>query len=259
MSEFTSGNAPGFAAQVEGDDVNVLWVGRHGQDLAATRKTTILSTAIDAGNTPTTTLRGGNVLAIADAGGKANTYSPDATDGRQIAVGVLEHHQDMLQDGVATDRFMQMLVHGLVKEGELIGLDPRAKQQLGGRMVFDREVSPQAGVLMHPRGIYRKSANYTVVAGDNGLLFLATAAVTFTLPTKANGLAFRFAQTADANLVIQGSADLIHKGNAAASSVTFSTANEKIGSHVLVECLYTAAGTLKWLVSNVGGTTATVA
>ena len=94
---------------------------------------------------------------------------------------------------------------------------------------------------------------------DNGLLFLATAAATFTLPTKQNGLAFRFAQTADANLVIQGSADLVHKGNAAASTVTFSTASEKIGSHVLVECLYTAAGTLKWLVSNLGGTTATVA
>ena len=59
---------------------------------------------------------------------------------------------------------------------------------------------------MHPRGIYRKSGNYTVTADDNGLLFLATAAVTFTLPTKQNGLAFRFAQTADANLVITGSA-----------------------------------------------------
>ena len=102
-----------------------------------------------------------------------------------------------------------MLVHGLVKESELINLDPRARQQLGTRFTFDRERSPQAGVLMHPRGIYRKSANYTVTADDNGLLFLATAAVTFTLPTKENGLAFRFVQTADANLVISGSADII--------------------------------------------------
>jgi hypothetical protein len=43
------------------------------------------------------------------------------------------------------------------------------------------------------------------------------------------------------------------------NSVTFGTTSEKIGSHVLVECLYTAAGTLKWLVTNLGGTTATVA
>jgi hypothetical protein len=259
MSEFTSGNAPGFAAQIVADDANVLWVGRHGQDLAATRRITLASAAVDAGNTPPTTLRGGNLLAIDDATGKANTYSPDATDGRQIAVGILEHHQDMLVEGVAADRFTQMLVHGLVKESELVGLDPRARQQLGLRFALDREHSPQAGVLMHPRGIYRKAANYAVVAADNGLLFLATAAATFTLPAKQNGLAFRFVQSADANLVIQGSADLVHKGNAGANSVTFSTANEKIGSQALVECLYTAAGTLKWLVSNLGGTTATVA
>jgi hypothetical protein len=259
MSDFTSGNAPGFATQVEGDDTNVLWVGRHGQDLAATRKVAIVNTAVDAGNTPQTTLRGGNLLAIDDATGKANTYSPDATDGRQIAVGILERHQDMLVEGVATERFTQMLVHGLVKEGELVGLDPRARQQLGSRLTFDRESSPQAGVLMHPRGVYRKGGNYTVVAADNGLLFLATAASTFTLPTKQNGLAFRFVQTADANLVISGAGDIVHKNSAGATTVTFSTAGEKIGSHVLVECLYTNTGTLKWLVSNLGGTTATVA
>jgi len=259
MSEFTSGSAPGFVAEVEAAETSVLWVGRHGQDLAATRKITLLSSTVDGGNSPSTTLRGGNVLALVDSSGKATLYDPDATDGTQIAVGVLEKAQSMLVDGTASDRFTQMLVHGLVKEGELLGLDARAKQQLGLRCTFDRETSPQAGVLMHPRGIYRKSTNYTVVAGDNGLLFLATAAATFTLPTKENGLAFRFAQTADGNLVIQGSADLIHKGNAAANTVTFSTASEKIGSQVLVECLYTNTGTLKWLVTNLGGTTATVA
>lgn len=258
MSHFTSGNAPGFQAAIEAAESEVTWSGRKGQDLVATKKITVVSTATDSGNTPQSTLRGGNVLGVVDATGKINTYSPDANDGRQIAIGILEHAQDMLVAGVATDRFTQMLVHGLVRDGELIGLDPRAKQQLGQRFVFDRESSPQAGVLMHPRGVYRKSANYTVVAEDNGLLLLADNAVTFTLPTKQNGLAFRFAQTANANLVIAGSSDLIHKGNAAASTVTFSTVNEKIGSHVLVECLYTAAGTLRWLVTNLGGTTASV-
>jgi hypothetical protein len=259
MSSFTAGNAPGFQAAVEAQESEVTWVGRHGQDLVATSKVTIASTATDSGNSPDTTLRGGIVLAILDSGGKAAPYSADATDGRQVAVGILEKAQDMLVGGVATDRFTQMLVHGLVKEDELIGLDARARQQLGLRFVFDGERSPQAGVLMHPRGVYRKSTNYSVTASDNGLLFLATAAANFTLPTKENGLAFRFAQTADANLVITGSGDLIHKGNAAANTVTFSTANEKIGSQVLVECVYTAAGTLKWLVTNLGGTTATVA
>jgi hypothetical protein len=259
MSEYSTGNAPGFQTPLDAQESEILWSGRRGQDLAATRKITLINSAVDSGNAPSTTLRGGILLAIVDSSGKVNTYSPDATDGRQIAVGILEHAQDMLVAGTPTDRFTQMLVHGLVRESELINLDPRARQQLGQRFVFDKEASPQAGVLMHPRGIYRKSGNYTVTASDNGLLFLATAAATFTLPTKQNGLAFRFVQTADANLVISGSSDIIAKGNAAASSVTFSTANEKIGSHVLVECIYTAAATLKWLVTNLGATTPTVA
>ena len=66
----------------------MLWSGRRGQDLVATKKITLLNSTVDSGNTPTTTLRGGNVLALVDSSGKANTYSPDATDGRQIAVAL---------------------------------------------------------------------------------------------------------------------------------------------------------------------------
>ena len=170
MSEYTTGNAPGFQTAVEAQESEVLWSGRNGQDLVATKKITLVSSASDSGNTPATTIRGGNVLAIADSTGKANTYSPDANDGRQIAVGILEHNQDMLVNGSATDRFTQMLARGLLRDAELLNLDPRAKQQLGTRFHFDREVSPQAGVLMHPRGIYRKSSNYTVVAGNEGVV-----------------------------------------------------------------------------------------
>ena len=259
MSEFSSGNTPGFQPTIESEESQVWWSGRNGQNLIATRKMTLEATSADSGNSPTTTLRGGNLLALRDSDGKAEPYDPDANDGTQLAVGVLENHQDMLVDGVATDRFSQMLVHGLLKEGDLIGLDPRAKTQLAGRFVLDGDFSTPAGALMHPRGVYQKSANYTVIAGDNGLLFIATAAVNFTLPTKQNGLAFRFMQTVDFNLVVTGSADLVHKGNAAANTVTFSTASEKIGSQVLVECVYVATSTLKWIVTNLGGTTATVA
>jgi len=258
MTEFSSGNAPGFRVKVESEEAQITWSGRNGQTLIATQSATIASDTTDAGNTPATTLRAGNVLATSDSDGKARVYDPDANDGSQLAIGLLEHHQDMLVDGVATDRFSQMLVHGLAKESQLVGLDPRAKAQLGSRFVFDGDLSP-AGVLMHPRGVYRKSANYTLTADDNGLQFIATAAVNFTLPTKQNGLAYRFVQTADANLILTGSADLIHKGNAAATTVTFSTTSEKIGSHLLVECMYVAGSTLKWIVTNLGGTTATVA
>jgi hypothetical protein len=257
MSQFTTGNAPGFAAAVESEQSQITWSGRHGQDQVVTQRAVLHSTTVDAGNLPTSTLRAGLILAYRDSDGKVTAYSPDASDGSQIAVGVLEQHQDMLVGGVAAERFTQMIVHGLVREGELVNLDPRARQQLAKQIVFDRKPLSPAPMLA-PRGVYRKSTSYTLTAADNGLLFLATGAATFTLPTKANGLAFRVTQTADNDLTISGSSDLIHKGSAAASSVTFSTAGQKIGSQVLIECVYTAASTLKWLVTNLGGTTATV-
>lgn len=259
MSEFTSGNVPGLHASLESQEVQVTWTGRRGQDLVATRPITIDASSVDASNSPTSVLRGGLVLGIVDATGKANAYQADANDGRQIAAGVLERSQSMLVDGTATDRFTQMLVHGMVREGQLAGLDARARQQLASRFIFDREAAASVGVLMHPRGVYRKSANYAVTAADNGLLLVATAAVTFTLPAAENGLAFRFLQTADADMAIaSAAANIIHKGNAGASQVAFSTSSQKAGSQVLVECLYTGAGTLKWIVTNLGATTATV-
>jgi hypothetical protein len=259
MNDFASGAIPGFQAAQESEETQVTWSGRNGQTLAATRKAILASGNTDSGNTPTTTLRGGNLLAIDDATGEAYLYDPDASDGKQIAVGVLENAQDMLQNGTATDRFIQMLVHGLLKESQLQGLDPRARQQLASRFLFDKHVSQCGGELMHPRGVYRKNSHYTVLDTDNGLMFIATGAVNFTLPTKQNGLAFRFLQTADNTMAIIGSSDIIHKNSVASSSVTFSTSSEKIGSHVLVECVYTGTNTLKWLVTNLGGTTATLA
>ena len=259
MTQFSKDNTPGMQAAVTSKESQVWWSGRGGQNLLATNPLQLDAANVDAGNSPTTTIRSGNLVARNDTTGIGFLYDPDANDGRQIAVGVLEHALDMLSSGVATQRFTQMLVHGLLKENELVGLDPRAKTQLAGRFLFDDDPTASSGELMHPRGVYRKAADYTVTASDNGLLMLATNAVTFTLPTKQNGLAFRFLQTTNNNMVIAGSSDLLHKGSSGADTVTFSTTSEKIGSHVLVECLYTAESTLRWVVTNLGGTTATVA
>ncbi len=257
MSQFTTGNVPGFEAAVSAVSAQIAWSGRQGQDQIVTQRAIIHEDTVDVGNTPTTTLRAGVVLAYRDSDGKVARYSPGATDGTQIAVGVLEHYQDMLVGGVPTERFTQMIVHGLVREGRVVDLDPRGRQQLAQQMVFDRQPMSPAPMLA-PRGIYRKSTNYTLTSTDNGLMFLATGAATFTLPTKANGLTYRIVQTSDNDLTISGSSDIVHKGSAAANSVAFSTANQKIGSSVLIECVYTGSSTLKWLVTNLGGTTATV-
>lgn len=258
MSNFNSGNLPGFRAKIESEEKEITWCSRDGLDLAATKKVVVKSSALDEGNTPTTTLRGGLVVAIKESDGNVYPYDPDASDGTQIAIGILEKHQDMLVEGVPTDRFSQVLVQGMVRESQLIGLDPRAKEQLGGRFLFDRDLGASSGVLMHPCGVVRKAVDYSIGSGDNGLLFIATAAVGFTLPSKQNGLAFRFLQTADATMRIVGSSDLISTNTVSGSQVAFQTTDQKIGSHALVECVYTATGTLRWLVTNLGGTTATI-
>ncbi len=82
MSEFTSGNAPGFQAKIESDEAQMWWSGRHGQNHIATQKVSLDSTCTDAGNSPTSTLRGGNLLALDDSTGNAFLYDPDANNGR---------------------------------------------------------------------------------------------------------------------------------------------------------------------------------
>jgi hypothetical protein len=259
MSSFLSGMIPGIGDAEFSEERNVVWSGRQSQTLVATRAVMLDSTCVDSGNTPTTTLRAGNLIALDDATGRGFIYDPDAADGKQVVLGVLEKTVDMLQNGVATARLVEVIVAGRVKQGMLIALDPRARVALAGRIEFDQEWTNSGGHLLLPRSVYRKAANYTLTAADHGAHFVATAAVSFTLPTKQNGLSFRFTQIADANLAIVGSSDLVVVNNAAASSVTCQTSSEKIGSQLLVECVYTAASTLKWIVTNLGGTTLTIA
>jgi len=259
MSEFTSGNVPGSRQKTESAESQVWWSGRGGQNQIATLPITLDATTVDPGNTPTTTIRAGNLVAIEEATGKVKLYNPDANNGLQVAVGLLEKTQDMLVDGVAAPRMTQMIVSGLLKEGEIHNLDPRAKTQLAGRFVFDSDPNASAPAMMSPRCVCRKSSHYTVTAADNGKMFIATNIVNFSLPAKQNGLTFRFLQSTNSVMAIVSPNDIIYKGNASASSVVFTTSLEKIGSQVLVECMYVTPGQLKWVVSNLGGTTATVA
>lgn len=251
-------NQPGLSPRLFAEEKQLWWSGRGGQNLLATRQVTIASTATDATASPTTTLRAGTIMALRSVDGKAVVYNPAGDDGSQFAFGILERAIDMLTNGVATERFATVLVQGLIKEDQLHGLDARARQQLASRFLFDRHLQERASQLLQPRGVVRKSADAAVTSADNGVQFVATGAVTFTLPAVANGLAFRFVQTTDNALTISGSANIVHKGNAAANSVAFTTSGEKIGSQVLVEGMYVSANSLKWVVTNLGGTTATV-
>lgn len=94
-----------------------------------------------------------------------------------------------------------------------------------------------------------KTANYTVVAADNGTLFTNTGAggaVVFTLPALAANLSFMFCVTADQSVTVTSAAgdDMIVHNDLAADSVAFSTASRKLGASLRVRS--NAAGD-KWL------------
>ena len=110
--------------------------------------------------------------------------------------------------------------------------------------------------------ISAKTASATLTAADAGYLITTTGAsgaVVFTLPAAASnaGVSFNFYNTVDQNLTITApAATLVAFNNAAATSVAFSTAGNKIGGGGRV----TSDGT-KWLFQNqsAGANTVTVA
>ncbi|MCC7422543.1 MAG: hypothetical protein IT428_19865 [Planctomycetaceae bacterium] len=253
---------PGMNDAVYTNERTVEWRPSPGTDFRY-KSVCIDATAVDSANSPTTLLRPGLVMAKLAASNEWVDYDPDAADGSQEARGILVEECYLFDPvaGEAVDRYKRIMVSGGVKHSECINLDAQARAQLRAQgFVFDDEHGNDS-FLPFAR-VVEKAADYTVVAADNGTLFLATTgAVTFTLPTKAVGLRFRFMQTTDANMVIAsaGSADdIIADGDAGADSITFSTASHKIGSVYEVICAY-VGGSLKWLGFNLGGTAATVA
>jgi hypothetical protein len=97
--------------------------------------------------------------------------------------------------------------------------------------------------------IITKAASYTCLPEESGSVYTATAAATFTLPAVTNtGWHAWFVNKADANMVVTGAADIMNAdGDAAATSLTFSTTSHKIGGM----CHVCSDGT-NWLVLQAG-------
>lgn len=219
------------------------------------------SASSDAGNTPTTELRHGLLMGMRTADGFAGNYGPTATDGTQVVAGFLwEARSTIDNDGLTVNRTGQLVIAGWVRATQLILLDEQARRQMQGRFIFDDR---SCGVIGGYRQTLPKTANYTVVAGtDNDTLFTTTGAggeVDFTLPAPAVGNRFRFYNTVDQVMkVIAPAGKLVAFNNAAATSVAFSTAGQKIGGAFEVVADDTGS---KWLVHDIsaGANTVTVA
>jgi hypothetical protein len=269
MGGFTSGNEPGFTTAIESEETQIWWSGPNNQHQLSEQSILLDDENTDAGNTPTSTVRGGMILAKETSSGNHYIWDPDATDGRQFVTGVLEKHQDLLVDNTKTNRWITQLSTGLLKASELIqdgdtkgaiSLQARASLLRQG-FQLDTNGPDGAAFLLHSMGQeFISATTKTLVAADNGKHFIQSAAGNYTLPanTEANvGFCCLITQISDNNLVITSAAgdDIMTKNNDAADSVTFNTATELIGTTVMVKLIHTAASTRKWLVFSLGDTT----
>lgn len=207
------------------------------------------STTVDSRSTITTELQRGLVLGRITSSGKYVHYDPAATNGSQIARGILYQPLSMLNNaGAAADRHNARLVFRAfdVKASQCSTLDMLARRHLSHRIDFDDDWHLNNDLYL--RQVLVKATDYTVLTTDNNVTFStrgAVGAVNFTLPTLARGLRYRFFNEADQNMTVTSvvADTIVGPNDLALDSVAFSTAGDKIGACLEVWANDTAS---KW-------------
>lgn len=206
----------------------------------------ISNSASDPTNTPTWELRMGLLMGLQTSTGQWVNYSPTATDGSQIAAGVIVEALRM-QDvftGNNTQKYWALCVGGNVRAAGLLGLDNYARQAMR-QFTFDDDFPGKS--WFDWKSFINVTANYQILASDNFTLFDnsgATGAVTLTLPAIANG--YKFGLRCGAAQTFQFSSN--EGNNLIGSTLTQSNASvTAIGGAILV---FSNPGATKWIVVN---------
>lgn len=263
------GALPGLSAVRENVEQDPTW-GPWEYNQAFILPTLLDGATRDAGHTSATTrIRPGLLMEIQSTK-KAKEWAFS-----EPLLGVMLYEQQVQQDGSNADRwFGYVLTSGLVQASRLLvpgatsyGLSGNANEThirnalRNNGFILDDEIGYGHNAPFGTRQL-TKTADYTVTLDDNGVEFnnLGDAdAITFTLPAVANCKGFRasFLNCVNQDMTIQSAAanGLITFNNAAASSVAFSTTNEKIGGHVEV----IGVSATKYFVKQHGANTMTVA
>lgn len=256
MAFFDFNAIPGLSVATTTAEQMFLW-GRHEQALF--RSAVIKSTSTDPGNANgSTEVRAGMIMA--QVSNKWVPYNPIASDGSQIAAGVLalSVHMTNLAGGTS-DRVAVVVVGGPLKTNQLLypapvqasttlsGVDPQARAQLAQNFTFDDVLvsTPNSFYNIVSKGKAGSAGTYTVTAADSGTIFTTTSgdttSTTFTLPklTDANsnpickGCIYRFYNTVDLNMVVttgQTADKLVVLNDSAHVTATFSTSSQKKGA-----------------------------
>lgn len=242
------GQQPGMGAAVFTGQTSVV-TGR--VDLALRGTVIMVSTAVDAGSSPTSVLRAGLVLGKITASGKYKQHDPTATDGSEVAVAVLAEEMSTLDyAGVAADKEAHVFLTGILIASVLPNLSAVSRRQLQatGRYLFnDDPMGAYAAAAGMQQEVAAAGPTQTLTSADVGKLFVTSGACAFTLPAIAAGLGpFEFLNGVDANMSIASAEgdNIITDGDLSADSIAFSTASHKIGGRARFRA--NAAGT-KWL------------
>lgn len=211
---------------------------------------------IDSGNSPTYELRPGLLLGQVTSSGKWTDYDKSASDGSEVAAGVLIEGLRM-QDfqGNAVDRFYAIVVGGPVQASKLLNFDGQARQQMD-KFIFDDIGQMMGGHWFPWKRFVTKTADYAIVAADNYTMFDNTGAsgtVVLTLPAIANG--FFFGLRASAAQVFRFTSG--EGSNVIGTSLTNSSVSvTAIGGVIYI---YSNPAANKWIVEQHGTQTITVA
>lgn len=255
------GAMPGIGSLVETAE-KVIIFGRDA-DLLYQNQATIKSTAVDAGNTPTTLLRAGLALGRKTSDKLLYALDPDAADGTERYAGILLRDISMLDAaGVVENKYGHVLRRGPVKAADILVqgtvLTSSVDEMLVRRMMlaagceFDDDVMGILGRLDPVTNLLDSTVARVCTKADSGsrIFFSNAAAVLVTLPTIGAGMVFEFVRAADEEIVVASAAgdDMVVGNDLSADSVTFTTAGQQIGAIIRVEGVYFGT-TLKWLVT----------
>lgn len=272
-------NTPGFTAAQDSVETQLFYVGRDNNHRLIEQKVGPIDDAtVDAGNSGSTyVLRPGFVFGLKDSDAKLYPYDPDANDGTQNAVGIwggtsgLSMYES-LQNPTAVDKHARITTGGILKlatDITSINGDLEALAVLL-RSGFTTLTPHGSAFGLRFKNRYFKDGTalagaYTVTAADHGCMLVAvTAAMNFTLPTLADvgrGFQVFLYNAVDANMVVTGAANTILTGDAGgakSTTITFSTANAKMGSQALMYSDYDGVtGALSWYAMMVNRTPTT--
>lgn len=251
---------PGAGTIDQTTEYEIFWGGDRGKGMVLEQSAKYSGAMRDAGNTPTTVIRAGLLMGQVTASNELEEWDADASDGTEQLFGVVPYElraQDF--DANNADRVAGVVVRAPLKAASLLiqgtALTSHVDEFLARRALHAMgcvlDDDPQGALA----GAVKRFAQVTgttdtLTESQNGmvLFYNNAASVTVTLPTIHPGLEYWLWRNGDEEFIVASAEgdNILADNNAAADTVTFTTASEHLGAYVHVYSVYVGT-TATWL------------